>query len=76
MWDQMKGVQAKIQSFVDSAPDGVHMICYSQGIVHACIYREAVIATCHNVRSVRHLPVYIKVVTKDPITTYRNIQTY
>ena len=31
MWDQMKGVQAKIQSFVDSAPDGVHMICYSQG---------------------------------------------
>eukprot|EP00731_Ephydatia_muelleri_P038704 Em0869g2a len=31
MWNQMKGVQAKIQSFVDGAPDGVHMICYSQG---------------------------------------------
>ena len=32
MWDQMKGVQTKIQSFVDSAaPEGVHMICYSQG---------------------------------------------
>ena len=32
MWDQVKGVQAKIQSFVDSAaPEGVHMICCSQG---------------------------------------------
>ena len=31
MWDQMKGVQAKIKSFVDDSPDGVHMICYSQG---------------------------------------------
>ncbi|KAL5470902.1 hypothetical protein EMCRGX_G028956 [Ephydatia muelleri] len=31
MWDQVNGVQAKIQSFVESAPDGVHMICCSQG---------------------------------------------
>ena len=32
----MKGVQAKIQSFVDGAPDGVHMICYSQGTGIMC----------------------------------------
>ncbi|KAL5470903.1 hypothetical protein EMCRGX_G028957 [Ephydatia muelleri] len=31
MWDQVNGVQSKIQSFVEGAPDGVHMICYSQG---------------------------------------------
>eukprot|EP00731_Ephydatia_muelleri_P021337 Em0013g1064a len=30
MWDQVNGVQSKIQSFVEGAPDGVHMICYSQ----------------------------------------------
>eukprot|EP00731_Ephydatia_muelleri_P021332 Em0013g1059a len=40
MWNQMKGVQAKIQSFVDGAPDGVHMICYSQDPYHQDLYYQ------------------------------------
>ena len=31
MWEQVKGVEEHVRPFMQSAADGVNMICYSQG---------------------------------------------
>lgn len=36
MWVQVKGVRDKIQSLFDTSPNGVDMICFSQGLEGGC----------------------------------------
>ena len=48
LWTQVNGVHNKIREFIDRAPDGVNLACYSQGVLklansfnylltHACV---------------------------------------